>query len=73
MFKLVGDEYFNVGKQSTKCVLKVEPLPGFTFGYTLLVSGQPLKKFTEVQGKILRSWTPLIAGERYRIVLGKNS
>lgn len=70
MFKLVGDENFTIGKQRTKCILRVEPLPNFNFGYTLLIEGQLLKKFTEVQGKILRSWTPLVGGKRYRVVLG---
>lgn len=70
MFKLVGDEHFTIGNQSTKCILRVEPMPSFTFAYSLLVSGKLLKKFTEVQEKVLRSWTPLVGGKRYRVVLG---
>ncbi|PSN41092.1 Fas apoptotic inhibitory molecule 1 [Blattella germanica] len=33
MFKLVGDEVFNVGK--ARCVIKVEPVGGFSYSYSL--------------------------------------
>ena len=37
MFKLVGTESFNVGKSKTLCVIKIEPVGGFTYQYTLEV------------------------------------
>ena len=37
MFKLVGTESFNVGKNGTLCVIKIEPVGGFTYQYTLEV------------------------------------
>ena len=37
MFKLVGTESFNVGKNKTLCVIKIEPVGGFTYQYTLEV------------------------------------
>ena len=41
MFKLVGNESFQVGKSKTVCVIKIEPVGGFTYQYTLEVSEQP--------------------------------
>lgn len=69
MFKLVGDEKFSIGNK-VKCELRVEPLPSFAYSYTLFVAGKPLHKFTEAQGRVLRSWLALINGQRHRIVLG---
>ena len=37
MFKLVGTESFNVGKNRTLCVIKIEPVGGFTYQYSLEV------------------------------------
>ena len=37
MFKLVGNESFHVGKTKTLCVIKIEPVGGFTYQYTLEV------------------------------------
>ena len=37
MFKLVGGETFNVGKSKTQCTIKIEPVGGFTYQYTLEV------------------------------------
>ena len=41
MFKLVGTESFNVGKSGTLCVIKIEPVGGFTYQYTLEVQNSP--------------------------------
>ena len=38
MFKLVGNETFQVGKSKTLCVIKIEPVGGFTYQYTLEVT-----------------------------------
>ena len=43
MFKLVGNESFHVGKSKTVCVIKIEPVGGFTYQYTLEVSGVQLQ------------------------------
>lgn len=72
MFKLVGDEIFYLGKQCAKCVLRVDPMPHFSFSYTLYVEGKSLEKFTETQSKSIRSWAVISNGKRYRIVFGKN-
>ena len=34
---LVGTETFKVGKTQTSCVIKIEPVGGFTYQYTLEV------------------------------------
>ncbi|XP_018567177.1 fas apoptotic inhibitory molecule 1 [Anoplophora glabripennis] len=73
MFKLVGEEIFNVGKQHAKCVLRVDPMPHFTFSYSLYVDGKPLEKFTEKQSQSIRSWAVLSEGKRYRVVFEKQS
>lgn len=70
MFKLVGDEYFTLGPQKTKCELRVDPMPHFSFGYGLYIDGKPLEKFTEKQAQTLRSWAVVLQGKRYRVVFG---
>ncbi|CAH1979639.1 unnamed protein product [Acanthoscelides obtectus] len=73
VFKLVGDETFEIGNQKTKCVLRVDPLPHFAFRYSLYVDGKPLEQFTEKQSQNIRSWTTVIGSQRYRIVLEKQA
>ncbi|XP_025836671.1 fas apoptotic inhibitory molecule 1 [Agrilus planipennis] len=74
MFRLVGDEIFEIGKQKAKCVLSVDPLPYFSFCYGLSVNGKPLEKFTEKQNKNLKVWIVTAADkEKYRIVLEKQN
>ncbi len=38
MFKLVGNESFNVGKANAACVIKIEPFGGFSYQYSLEVN-----------------------------------
>lgn len=71
MFKLVGEERFTIGKQQTKCELRVDPLPYFAFSYSLVVDGKPLEKFTENQSKALRTWAVSTNNQLFRVVLGK--
>ncbi|KAK4885867.1 hypothetical protein RN001_002138 [Aquatica leii] len=73
MFKLVGNEKFKIGKQEAKCELHVDPLPYFAFGYSLIVDGKPLEKFTENQNKAMKSWAIVLDGQRYRIILEKQT
>ena len=67
MFKLVGAETVYVGKSKTMCTIKIEPVGGFTYQYSLEVSwgwvrqdhrsfplkvaGKSFKKFIESQNK----------------------
>ncbi|CAH1772477.1 unnamed protein product [Owenia fusiformis] len=71
MFKLVGREHFNIGK--AKCSIIVEAISGFAYEYSLEVNGKPLKKFSENQSKIMKTWTLTVSGEPTRVVLEKDT
>ncbi|KAK8401421.1 hypothetical protein O3P69_002889 [Scylla paramamosain] len=45
MFKLVGSEVFSIG--NTKCVIKIEPVGGFSYEYSLEVQGEFVDDGTE--------------------------
>ena len=53
MFKLVGNESFQVGKSKANCTIKIEPVGGFSYQYSLDVNGKPYKTFIEQQSKVL--------------------
>nr|CAD7392089.1 unnamed protein product [Timema cristinae] len=67
MFKLVGDEVFKVGR--TRCVIKVEPVGGFSYSYELEVNGKSYRRFTEIQTKAMRTWIATIQDETYRVLV----
>ena len=69
MFKLVGKEHFTVGK--AKCCVSIEAVSGFAYEYSLEVNGKCLKKFSENQSKVMKSWVLSVAGSPTRVVLGK--
>ncbi|XP_063610077.1 fas apoptotic inhibitory molecule 1-like, partial [Penaeus indicus] len=71
MFKLVGSEVFQIG--DTKCVIKIEPVGGFSYEYSLEVNGKSYKKFTENQSKILKTWLLPLEGSYMRVVLEKDT
>ncbi|XP_042891106.1 fas apoptotic inhibitory molecule 1-like isoform X2 [Penaeus japonicus] len=71
MFKLVGSEVFQIG--DTKCVIKIEPIGGFSYEYSLEVNGKSYKKFTENQSKILKTWLLPLEGSYMRVVLEKDT
>lgn len=71
MFKLVGSEVFTIG--NTKCVIKIEPVGGFSYEYSLEVNGKSHKKFTENQSKILKTWLFPLDGAITRVVLEKGT
>ncbi|XP_022912991.1 fas apoptotic inhibitory molecule 1 [Onthophagus taurus] len=73
MFKLVGDEKFTIGTNNTLCEIKVDPLPNFSFGYSLYINGEPLEKFVEKQNRSLKSWAVVSNGKRFRIVFEKST
>ena len=41
MFKLVGTETFTVGKNKAACSIKIEPVGGFSYEYSLEVRQLP--------------------------------
>ncbi|ELT99248.1 hypothetical protein CAPTEDRAFT_152651 [Capitella teleta] len=71
MFKLVGREHFTVGK--AKCNISIEAVTGFAYEYSLEVNGKSLKKFSENQSKIMKTWALTISGSPTRIVLEKDT
>ena len=38
MFKLVGKEYFTIGKSKAKCCVSIDAVSGFAYEYSLEVS-----------------------------------
>ena len=71
MFKLVGKEYFTIGKNKTKCMIMIDAVSGFAYEYVLTVNGKSLQKFTENQDKVVQAWTLTLDNTPYRVALGK--
>ncbi|KAL7634290.1 UNVERIFIED_CONTAM: hypothetical protein RMT77_015620 [Armadillidium vulgare] len=71
MFRLVGLESFDIG--DAKCVIKIEPVGGFSYEYSLEINGKSYKKFRENQSKILTTWLLPLDGEVTRVVLEKDT
>ncbi|KAK9506809.1 hypothetical protein O3M35_008676 [Rhynocoris fuscipes] len=68
MFKLVGDQEFKIG--DVPCVIKIEPVSGFSYQYSLVVDGKPLEEFTKRRSDRACTWT---IGDEHRIVLEKDT
>lgn len=69
MFRLVGDEIFEVG--NVQCTIKVEPDGLFMYTYNLLVDGKSLEDFCEHVSKTRSTWMITTAdGVQHRIILG---
>ncbi|KAG7188770.1 hypothetical protein KM043_008388 [Ampulex compressa] len=71
MFRLVGDEVFTFG--GTKFVIRVDPIPGLKYSYTLWVNGKSFKNFMQSQSKILDTWLAKVGDKEYRIILDKQA
>lgn len=71
MFKLVGDEVFNVG--NVRCVIKVMPVGSFSFSYELLVNDKSYECFTQFITKAMKTWLVHVGNETYRVVLEKDT
>uniref|UniRef100_A0A182N9P0 Fas apoptotic inhibitory molecule n=1 Tax=Anopheles dirus TaxID=7168 RepID=A0A182N9P0_9DIPT len=71
MFKLVGEDMFKL--EDKRCIIRVDPLPGFRYSYSLFVDGKSFEQFTESQAKALRTWEAKLGDNFYRIVLEKNT
>ncbi|XP_014247419.1 fas apoptotic inhibitory molecule 1 isoform X2 [Cimex lectularius] len=67
MFKLVGEQEFSIG--AVPCVVKIEPISGFSYCYSLVVDGKPLEEFTKKWSTMACTWT---IGD-HRIVLEKDT
>ncbi|XP_066588791.1 fas apoptotic inhibitory molecule 1 [Prorops nasuta] len=71
MFRLVGDEIFMI--KDIKCIIRVDPIPGLRYSYTLWVNGKSYTNFVRSQSKILDTWLAKIGDKEYRIVLDKHA
>ncbi|XP_031636186.1 fas apoptotic inhibitory molecule 1 [Contarinia nasturtii] len=71
MFKLVGDDIFEL--DDLRCILRVDPAPGFKYKYSLFVDGKPLDQYKQRQAKGLRIWEATINEIQYRVVLEKDT
>ncbi|XP_055600178.1 fas apoptotic inhibitory molecule 1 [Uranotaenia lowii] len=71
MFKLVGEDMFKL--EDKRCIIRVDPLPGFKYSYSLFVDGKSYEQFTESQAKALKTWEVNLGDNFYRIVLEKNT
>ncbi|XP_055630258.1 fas apoptotic inhibitory molecule 1 isoform X2 [Toxorhynchites rutilus septentrionalis] len=71
MFKLVGEDMFRL--EDKRCIIRVDPLPGFKYSYTLFVDGESYEQFSESQAKALKTWEVNLGDNFYRIVLEKNT
>lgn len=71
MFKLVGDDIFSL--EGLRCVLRVDPAPGFKYKYSLIVDGKPFEQFKDSQAKAHRMWEATVNEKKYRILLEKET
>ncbi|XP_053982436.1 fas apoptotic inhibitory molecule 1 [Hylaeus anthracinus] len=71
MFHLVGDEAFTFN--DNKFVIRVDPIPGLRYCYTLWVNGKSYTHFVKSQTKVLETWLANVGNEEYRIVLDKQT
>ncbi|XP_076240374.1 fas apoptotic inhibitory molecule 1 isoform X1 [Calliopsis andreniformis] len=71
MFQLVGDEVFTFN--DNKFVIRVDPIPGLKYSYTLWVNGNSYRNFVQSQSKILETWLANVGNDEYRIVLDKQT
>ncbi|XP_018346532.1 PREDICTED: fas apoptotic inhibitory molecule 1 [Trachymyrmex septentrionalis] len=71
MFRLVGDEVFMFN--NIKFIIKVDPMPGLKYSYSLWVNGKNYKQFIQSQSKILETWLAKVGNEEYRVVLDKHA
>lgn len=70
MFKLVGDDVFHIDQ--IRCILRVDPAPGFKYEYSLSVDGKSYKQYREEQARAFRTWIATVDDVEYRVVLGKS-
>ncbi|XP_037075815.1 fas apoptotic inhibitory molecule 1-like [Pollicipes pollicipes] len=73
MFRLVGSESFEVGKQRVRCTVKIEPFGAFAYQYSLDVDGKAFRNFTQHQSKVMRTWLVNASEGTYRVVLEKGT
>ncbi|XP_037950165.1 fas apoptotic inhibitory molecule 1-like [Teleopsis dalmanni] len=71
MFKLVGEDTFYI--EESRCIIRVNPAPGFKYEYLLFIDGKPHEQYTEEQTKQYRLWLVTLNDVEYRIMLDIDS
>lgn len=54
MFKLVGEDTFCI--EQSRCIIRVDPAPGFKYEYSLYIDGKPHDQYTEELTRQYRLW-----------------
>lgn len=72
MFKLVGEDVFFL-EEGKRCIIRVDPLPGFKYNYLLFVDGKSYEQYTESLSKALKTWEINLNNKLYRVVLEKDT
>ncbi|XP_063695917.1 fas apoptotic inhibitory molecule 1 [Culicoides brevitarsis] len=72
MFKLVGEDIFFL-EEGKRCIIRVDPLPGFKYNYLLFVDGKSYEQYTESLSKALKTWEITLNEVPYRVVLEKDT
>ncbi|XP_017019042.1 fas apoptotic inhibitory molecule 1 isoform X2 [Drosophila kikkawai] len=79
MFKLVGEDTFHIDQ--TRCIIRVDPAPGFKYEYSLYIDGKSHELYTDEMTRQYRLWlytgnaadaeatTTTGAAQEYRIML----
>ncbi|EDW00833.1 fas apoptotic inhibitory molecule 1 [Drosophila grimshawi] len=77
MFKLVGEDTFEIDQ--SRCIIRVDPAPGFKYEYSLYIDGKPHAQYTEELTRQYRLWlctsgtgqagAAMDASQEYRIML----
>ncbi|KAH8291472.1 hypothetical protein KR054_012082 [Drosophila jambulina] len=82
MFKLVGEDTFHIDQ--TRCIIRVDPAPGFKYEYSLYIDGKSHELYTDEMTRQYRLWlytgnatdaeatmttTAAAAAQEYRIML----
>ncbi|KRJ99613.1 uncharacterized protein Dyak_GE13625, isoform C [Drosophila yakuba] len=72
MFKLVGEDTFHIDQ--TRCIIRVDPAPGFKYEYSLYIDGKSHDQYTEDMTRQYRLWlytdnAATEAPQEYRIML----
>eukprot|EP00055_Hartaetosiga_balthica_P016815 m.108036 g.108036 ORF g.108036 m.108036 type:complete len:196 (-) comp9184_c6_seq1:301-888(-) len=69
MFKLVGEEFFNIGtKKDHEGCISIST-DGLKYKYSLFIDGKPLQEFTSEWKKSMKSWHFETSGELHLVVL----
>ncbi|XP_054740656.1 fas apoptotic inhibitory molecule 1 [Anastrepha obliqua] len=67
MFKLVGEDSFYIDQ--ARCIIRVDPAPGFRYDYSLYIDGKPHEQYTDELTKHYRLWLVTVDDIDYRIML----